>query len=110
MQRSPLSKYDRADYVLVRTCVDEHDRAQVLKFVESVLEAKTKYAFMTILGLGLYCLAGAQVCIQEAGTAICSGFVSDALTRAGYVWPRPPFAMMPPDLARYFDVRSRPGS
>jgi hypothetical protein len=40
---------------------------------------------------------------------ICSVFVSDALTRAGYVWPRPPFAMMPADLALYFDVRAARG-
>jgi hypothetical protein len=31
------------------------------------------------------------------------------LTRAGFIWPRPPFAMMPADLARYFDVRGEPG-
>jgi hypothetical protein len=112
VQRSPLSKYAPADYVLVRTGVVEPDRTQVLRFAEAVLDAKerTRYGLVTILGLGLYCLAGAQVCIQEAGTAICSGFVSDALTRAGYVWPRPPFAMMPADLARYFRVGSEPGS
>jgi hypothetical protein len=109
VQRSPLSKYDPADYVLVRTRVDEHDGRQVLDFAESVLTARTGYGFPTIFGLDLYCLAGAQLCIQQAGTAICSGFVSDALTRAGYVWPRPPFAMMPADLARFFDVRADPG-
>jgi hypothetical protein len=105
---SPLTKYEAANYVLVRTGVQEPDRGQIRKFADSVLDANTKYGFWTIVGLGLYCLAGAQVCIQRAGTAICSGFVSDALTRAGYVWPRPPFAMMPADLARCFDVRDDP--
>jgi hypothetical protein len=107
--RSPLTKYEAANYVLVRTGVQEPDRGQILEFANAVLEAKTRYGFWTIVGLGLYCLAGAQICIQRAGTAICSGFVSDALTRAGYVWPRPPFAMMPADLARYFEVRQAPG-
>jgi hypothetical protein len=107
--RSPLSKYEAANYVLVRTDIQEPDRSQILTFAESVLEARTSYGFWTILGLGLYCLAGAQICIQQAGTAICSGFVSDALTRAGYIWPRPPFAMMPADLARYFDVSGETG-
>ncbi len=47
---------------------------------------------------------------QRSGTAICSGFVCDALTRAGYIWPRPPISMMPADLARYFDVRTEPST
>jgi len=103
--RTPLSRYDPADYVLVRTEVGDHDRAQVLAFAESVLAARTGYGFVTFVGLAFYCLTGAQVCIQQAGTAICSGFVCDALTRAGFIWPRPPYAMMPADLARFFDVR-----
>jgi hypothetical protein len=106
VERTDLSKYEPADYVLVRTDVDAHDRAQVLAFADSVIEAKTRYGFLTLVGLSLYCLTGAQLCIQQAGTAICSGFVSDALTRAGFIWPRPPFAMMPADLAQYFDARS----
>lgn len=103
-----LSKYDKANYVLVRVQVQPHDQAQVLEFAKSVLVARTRYGFMTIFGLAIFCLTGAQLCIQQAGTAICSGFVSDALTRAGHVWPRPPFAMMPADLAQYFDVVSEP--
>jgi len=108
VQRSPITKYELANYVLVRTAVGEHDQRQVPRFAEAVLSARTRYGFATIFGLGLYCLVGGQLCIQEAGTAICSGFVSDALARASYVWPRPPFAMMPADLARYFDVREQP--
>jgi hypothetical protein len=108
--RSPLSKYVRPDYVLVRTEIVEHDQRQVLAFADSVLEARTRYGFATIVGLMIYCVTGAQVAIHVAGTAICSGFVSDALTRAGFIWPRPPFAMMPADLARFFDVRQDPGA
>jgi hypothetical protein len=104
--RNPISKYDVHNYRIVRTHVDEHDRAQVLSFANSVLESRENgYGYPTIAGLALYCLTGAQLCIQTAGTAICSGFVSDALTRAGFIWERPPFAMMPADLARHFSVR-----
>ena len=53
-------------------------------------------------------MTGAQLCVQLAGTAICSGFVSDALTRAGLIWARPPFSMMPADLARHFKVTEEP--
>lgn len=104
VKRANLSKYQHADYVLVRTGVDEHDQRQVLEFAQSVLSARERYGYATFVGLALYCLTGAQLCIQVAGTAICSGFVSDALTRAGFIWPRPPFAMMPADLARCFEV------
>jgi len=97
-----ISKYTPANYMVVRTGVDRHDQEQVLRFARSVLTERARYGFATIVGLGIYCLTGAHLCIQRAGTAICSGFVSDALTRAGFVWPRPPFAMMPADLARYF--------
>ena len=108
VELSTLERYEADDYMLVRTGVDDHDRDQVLAFARSVLEARTKYGFATIFGLVIYCFTGAQLCIQQAGTAICSGLVCDALTRAGYIWPRPPFAMMPADLARYFDVRGEP--
>src|SRR5438445_9919872 len=61
--RSPLSKYEPADYVVVRTHVDGHDRGQILAFAHSVLDERTKYGFVTIAGLALYCLTGAQLCI-----------------------------------------------
>jgi hypothetical protein len=104
-----ISKYEEDDYVLVRTGVDPHDRSQLLAFAESVMAARTGYGFVTFFGLAIYCLTGAQICLQSAGTAICSGFVSDALTRAGFIWARPPFAMMPADLARHFKVTAAPG-
>jgi hypothetical protein len=102
VKRNDLSKYAPADYVLVRTKVDHHDAVQVLAFADAVVQAREQYGFVTIVGLALYCVTGSRLCVQSAGTAICSGFVSDALTRAGFIWPRPPYAMMPADLARYF--------
>jgi hypothetical protein len=102
VKRHNLAKYESADYIVVRTRVDDHDARQVLAFADAVVEARTRYGFVTIVGLAIYCLTGTTLCIQRAGTAICSGFVSDALTRAGYIWPRPPYAMMPAELGRYF--------
>jgi hypothetical protein len=105
VKQTHIAKYAPADYVVIHTDVDEHDQQQVSDFAHSVLREKTKYDRLEILGLAIYCLTGAQLCIQKAGTAICSGFVSDALTRSSFIWPRPPFAMMPADLARYFRVQ-----
>jgi hypothetical protein len=109
VQQTHISNFKDEDYVIVHTNVDEHDQPQIIQFVWAVLEAKTKYGFVTFAGLALYCLTGGQLCIQKAGTAICSGLVCDALTRAGYIWDRPPYAMMPADLAKHFGVTWDPG-
>lgn len=106
---SNISRFKDDDYVIVHTSVDEHDQKQILDYCNAVVEAKYKYGFLTFAALGLYCLTGGQLCIQKAGTSICSGLVSDALTRAGFIWERPPFAMMPADLARHFKVTWNPG-
>lgn len=110
--KSHISKYQDGDYVVIRTQVDAHDRKQILTYVDAVLRERTRYGFVTFAGLALYCLFGGQLCIQQAGTAICSGLVCDALTRAGHVWPRPPYSMMPAGIARHFsvggDVRGAP--
>lgn len=102
--KSHISKYQAGDYVVIHTHVDAHDRKQVLTYADAVLGARTRYGFVTFAGLAFYCLTGGQICLQQAGTAICSGFVCDALTRAGHVWPRPPFSMMPAGIARHFSV------
>lgn len=96
------SKYAEGDYTVVSTGVDEHDRAQVLAFAHAVVAARTRYGFVTFAGLALYCLTGGTVFVERSGTAICSGFVADALTRAGVIWPKPPFACLPADVAREF--------
>ena len=104
-----ITRFEDDDYVVVHTEVDDHDRDQVLSFANAVVDAKTRYGFLTFAGLAIYCLTGGGLCIQAAGTAICSGFVSDALTRAGFIWERPPYAMMPADLAKHFNVTWAPG-
>lgn len=104
VKRTHLSRFKDDDYVIVRTNCNQQDMNQILKFADSVVNAKTSYGFWTFAGLALYCLTGGQLCVQKAGTAICSGLVADALTRAGFIFERPPYANMPADLAVKFDV------
>jgi hypothetical protein len=99
-----LSKYRPEDITVIRAGVGVHDAQQIKLFAQEVVKAKSSYGYLTFAGLALYCLTGTKLCLQTAGTAICSGFVADALTRAGFVWPRPPYSMMPADLAVYFHV------
>ena len=93
-----LSKYEK-HYAIVHTRVDDRDWAEVERFLETVLNAREHYDFVAYAGLTLYALSGTRVCIQRAGTATCSGLVADALTRAGFIWTRPPYAMTPADIA-----------
>lgn len=98
------------DWTLVPTNVSDADWIEVKAFLDSCIAAKWKYGVATFVGLGVYCLTSAVpflpvICFQQTGTAVCSGLVCEALTRAGYIWDLPPFFMMPADLAAHFDVR-----
>jgi hypothetical protein len=93
-----ISKYESRSAV-VHTRVDKDDWGEVKKFLDEVLEARAKYDPVAYAGLTVYALTGTKLCVQRAGTATCSGLVADALTRRGFVWKRPPYAMTPADIA-----------
>lgn len=102
-----ISKYDPADIQLVELDLDPRDAEQVRAFALDVLEHRWRYAFLTFAACGLNCLTGQirwlpTLSFALAQTAICSGFVCDALTRAGFIWAKPPAVMMPADLALHF--------
>jgi hypothetical protein len=97
VQRAFLTKYWKRCKI-VHARVDEHDWRQVREFLDDVVDARTGYGMLTYLGLTLYALTGSRLCLQTAGTATCSGLVCDALTRAGFIWDRPPYACTPADI------------
>lgn len=103
-----LSKY-RGRHTIVHTGVRDNDWKEVKEFVDSVLEARETYGFVTWAGLTLYAVTGTKLCLEEAGTATCSGLVCDALTRAGFVWSRPPYACTPADIAADLAKHEAPG-
>lgn len=91
--------------------MSDGDRQQVTDFAYSVVAARTGYGTWTFAGLAVYCATGTALCVQRAGTAICSGFVADALTRAGIPrkgWSRPPYACMPVHLGLDLDAIGMP--
>ena len=100
VQEAFLAKYDPSEYDVIHMKVDDADWRQVHAFLKQVLDARTGYDYLTHLGLLLYSVTGSRVCVQRAGTAICSGLVCDALTRAGKIWERPPYACTPADISR----------
>jgi len=101
-----ISKYEGSDYHLARVECAEADRQQIAAFAQAVLGSKnrTKYGWLTIVSLFFTLAFGSTIMVGKIGTAICSGFASEALTRAGAIFPRPPAYMMPADVAEYFSV------
>lgn len=99
-----LERYRYGEYALVRIDASEEDRAQVARFATAVAAARWKYGYLTLAGVALSVATGSKFVFGKVGSAICSGFVSEALTRAGYIFEKPPAYMAPADLARHFDV------
>jgi hypothetical protein len=102
VRRVFLAKYLKR-YAVVHTEVDDDDWVEVKEFLDSVLAARARYDLVGYAWLTVYALTGTRVCVQRAGTATCSGLVADALTRRGFVWTRPPYAMTPADIAADLD-------
>ena len=99
VQLAYLSKYKKSEYVVVPTNVTKQDFIHVRKYLDSVLKERATYDFSTVAGLSLYAATGSKLCIQRAGSVTCSGLVCEALTRAGIVWARPPYACTPADIS-----------
>ena len=99
-----LSKYAN-HYAIVHTKVSESDWLEVKCFLDKVMAARESYDYVAYAGLLLYDVFASKVCIQRAGTATCSGLVADALTRAGFIWTRPPYANTPANIADDLDNR-----
>lgn len=99
-----ISRYTPKEYTLVRIDASDEDRDQISWFARSVEEARWRYGYSTIVSVGFSVLTGSKFVFGKVGTAICSGFVAEALTRAGYIFNKPPSYMTPADLAMYFDV------
>ena len=101
-------KYPVDDYTHIPVTMTDPDRKQVLAFAQNVVEAKTRYGLVLFATLAVYCitvsLPGPTLILAQSGTAICSGFVSDALTRTDIIWHREPYWQMPADIAEYFGV------
>lgn len=98
VHKAYISKYENRS-AIVHTHVGTQDWGEVRRFLDSVLEARSKYDLVAYAGLTVYALTGTHLCIQRAGTVTCSGLVADALTRRGFIWQRPPYAMTPADIA-----------
>lgn len=103
--RTHIDDYWGKSYYIVKLGMSPEDRKQIVRFAEAVVNARTRYGFTTIASIILTLLTGSRLIFGHSGTAICSGFVSEALCRAGYIFPKPPSHMMPGDLGQMFMVK-----
>jgi len=102
VEENNISDYEGKDYYLVRLQgVSDEDRAQMITFARSVLDSpdRTEYGWLTIASIVLTLLTSSKFVFGMVGTAICSGFVAEALVRTGVIFDKPPSHMMPADLA-----------
>ncbi len=100
-----ISKYRDHDYAVVHFDFSQEDRNQIITYATSVLNARENgYGYITILAIALTMLTGWSLVFGTVGSAICSGFVAEALTRAGVIFPKPPAYCTPFDLAQLFRV------
>lgn len=100
-----IADYEGKDYYLVRLQgVSEEDREEMMTFANAVLSSpdRTEYGWLTIVSIILTLLTGSKLVFGMVGTAICSGFVAEALVRTGVIFEKPPSHMMPADLAKKY--------
>jgi hypothetical protein len=63
---------------------------------------RTQYGWLTIASIILTLLTNSRIVFGMIGTAVCSGFVAEALVRTGIIFDKPPSHMMPADLAQKY--------
>lgn len=102
--RRNIGAYTAAHIAVIRLPLAELDRGQIRRFAMEVLRVRFEYSYVTLLAIALQLSTGSRFGFSRASTAICSGFVAEALTRAGYIFERPPSFTMPADLAKFFSV------
>jgi hypothetical protein len=98
-ERNSLSTYLDAELLHVEVQADALDVEQMMEFADSCYYHKRRYGYLTILSLLISLVTGSALQFSMAGTAICSGFVAEALCRAGWIFEMPPDYVKPADLA-----------
>ena len=76
--------------------VSDEDRNQMMAFARSVLDSpdRTEYGWLIIASIILTLLTSNRFVFGMVGTAICSGFVGEALVRTGVIFDKPPSHMI----------------
>lgn len=94
----------RTDYVVIPITGSEEDKQHAIAFAESCLTKHDRYAWLTIIGIGLSLLTNCHFTFGIRDEYICSGLVCTALERLGVIWPDDASGMSPADIAAFYRV------
>lgn len=102
---SIATRFPDGDFAIIGTGahLDRRDTNRILGFLASVMSVKMQKTFKSSFGRAVYLLTATLVCPQSAGTSIASGLVAEAFAHAGVTWRRPPYKMLPADIAKHYD-------
>ena len=104
VEKRHISVYEDTPYYVVKTGAGSGDRRQVVNFLDSVLEARCAYDYLTLASVALTLLTGFSVTFGRSQTAICSGLAASCLVRCGEIFPVPPEQVTPAGLAEHFGI------
>lgn len=105
IEESSIERYRHHEVEYFPLLISKEDREQMVYFADEVYASKERYGYVTIASVIFSLATGSKFVFGRAGTSICSGFVAEALCRAGYVFPKPPAYMTPGDLNYMFKPR-----
>ncbi len=84
--RTNLEKYDDFYYAAIRLDLPYSDQLQIMRYVDASETGQVKYGWLTIVSLALTMATGCNLNFGVNGTMICSGYVGQALVRAGEIF------------------------
>ena len=101
---TPLSDFEDATYAVVH-CTRATSTQRVAAQAAARWYVGVPYGWGSIVSDGLYLLTGLPVGLSLGQSVVCSADASTAQRCLGFVPAKPDIAVLPSDLARWFDVR-----
>jgi uncharacterized protein YycO len=105
VERSPISKYQAAEYHLVRLGPEFRPDGRKQAVAYSTAQVGQAFGFLALAGATLFLLFGVSLRLTRRNHQICSGLVVRALQKGGLLPNADPTLMLPADLAKIYDVR-----
>jgi hypothetical protein len=105
VERSPISKYESAEYHLVRIGPEfgREGRKRAADYADT--QVGQAFGFLALAGAALFLLCGLHLRLMRQNHQICSGLVARALQEGGLLNGADPALMLPADLAKIYDIR-----
>ena len=103
--RSPISKYQSAEYHLVRIGPGFGPEGRNQSASYATAQIGQAFGFLALAGESLFLLFGWPLRLMRGDHQICSGLVVRALQKGGLLPDADPALMLPADLAKVYNAR-----